>query len=405
MSIDTDLPLFDGTAFTTSSPRFSALLGAIREGVLDREEHDRPPFDAFQLVRHSRVGAIRLPLGEGGGVDIPTLLRTVADLATADSNVAHSLRNHYQFVESLLRRDAAEDEQWRLRVAQGELFGSAIAEPDRSVVGRREQIYATRIVDTGGEQRLYGEKIYSTGNLYADWLVVTAQTSAGSPVRVIVPARADGVVHVDDWDGIGQRFTGSGTTRFDGVLVPVESVFEATVGNGSPAYTATFPQLYLTAVVAGILRDVTEDAARVVRGRNRSFYHSSADQPTDDPLVQLTVGQLSSHAYAAGALVESAARTLDRAVHAHGTADEHTLTSAAALDAARAKVVVDELALASASQLFDTGGGSAVRRSAQLDRHWRNIRTLVSHNPRTLKARAIGDLEISGRPLPNGAFF
>ena len=58
-----------------------------------------------------------------------------------------------------------------------------------------------------------------------------------------------------------------------------------------------------------------------------------------------------------------------------------------------------------AGELFDVGGGQAVRQSSHLDRHWRNIRTLASHNPRTYKARAVGAYEIDGTPLPNGAFF
>ena len=73
--------------------------------------------------------------------------------------------------------------------------------------------------------------------------------------------------------------------------------------------------------------------------------------------------------------------------------------------AAKAKVVIDELANRAASELFDVGGGSTVRRGAHLDRHWRNIRTLAAHNPKTYKAKAIGAYEISGEPLPRGGFF
>jgi hypothetical protein len=37
-----------------------------------------------------------------------------------------------------------------------------------------------------------------------------------------------------------------------------------------------------------------------------------------------------------------------------------------------------------------------------LDRHWRNARTLASHNPRVYKARILGDWLINDKdPLPN----
>jgi alkylation response protein AidB-like acyl-CoA dehydrogenase len=68
-------------------------------------------------------------------------------------------------------------------------------------------------------------------------------------------------------------------------------------------------------------------------------------------------------------------------------------------------VVVDELTIRSGSQLFDAGGASATKKADNLDRHWRNARTLASHNPDTHKARAIGDYAINGTPLPAKGFF
>src|SRR4051794_23174582 len=40
-------------------------------------------------------------------------------------------------------------------------------------------------------------------------------------------------------------------------------------------------------------------------------------------------------------------------------------------------------------QLFDVGGASATKKSKNLDRHCRNIRTLASNNPTVYKAQAI----------------
>ena len=73
--------------------------------------------------------------------------------------------------------------------------------------------------------------------------------------------------------------------------------------------------------------------------------------------------------------------------------------------AARLKIVVDELGPATASVLFEVGGGSTVRQGLHLDRHWRNIKTLSAHNPRNYKLRVIGDYELNGTPLPVGPFF
>ena len=50
--------------------------------------------------------------------------------------------------------------------------------------------------------------------------------------------------------------------------------------------------------------------------------------------------------------------------------------------------------------LFDALGASATKKPAGLDRHWRNARTLASHNPRIYKHRIIGDFAVNGTPPP-----
>jgi alkylation response protein AidB-like acyl-CoA dehydrogenase len=77
----------------------------------------------------------------------------------------------------------------------------------------------------------------------------------------------------------------------------------------------------------------------------------------------------------------------------------------AALLAAQAKIIADDLAIRNGSLLFDVGSASSTKRETNLDRHWRNARTLSSHNPTTYQARAIGDYEINGTPLPAKGFF
>jgi len=77
----------------------------------------------------------------------------------------------------------------------------------------------------------------------------------------------------------------------------------------------------------------------------------------------------------------------------------------ASLLTSKAKVFVDEVTVRSAGLLLDGGGASATKQSYNLDRHWRNARTLASHNPGTYRARAIGDHAINGTPLPVNGFF
>jgi hypothetical protein len=48
---------------------------------------------------------------------------------------------------------------------------------------------------------------------------------------------------------------------------------------------------------------------------------------------------------------------------------------------------------------------SASQASANLDRHWRNIRTISTHNPTINKASAVGDFLVKGTPPPRNGFF
>jgi alkylation response protein AidB-like acyl-CoA dehydrogenase len=385
------------------------LINRIDAEVLDRERERRPPFREFELVREARLGALRLPVEQGGaGASLRELFEVVIEISAADPNLAHSLRNHFVFTENRLRvtRDGSDDE-WLRKVSQGLIFGAAATELGIGKAGRRDQNFTTRLSLTPDGYRLNGTKFYSTGNIYADWIVVSAQTTDDTNIRVVIPTDRPGVVLDDDWDGIGQRLTGSGTTRLADVHVELaEILHESATWFDDVPYQATLPQLYLTAVIAGILRRVVRDAVALVHARQRTFYHAAADNPADDPILQQTVGQLASIAYAADAAVLAAADALGESTDAvlAGKPDGGRALQAS-LRAAKAKVVVDEIAQRAASMVFDVGGATAVRQGAQLDRHWRNIRTLASHNPSTYKAKWIGGYEINGTPLPTGAFF
>jgi alkylation response protein AidB-like acyl-CoA dehydrogenase len=48
------------------------------------------------------------------------------------------------------------------------------------------------------------------------------------------------------------------------------------------------------------------------------------------------------------------------------------------------------------SRLFEVGGATAVLSESGLDRHWRNARTIASHNPAIFRQAAIGDYLLNG---------
>ena len=232
-------------------------------------------------------------------------------------------------------------------------------------------------------------------------------TPAGDTAFAILPTNREGVELVDDWDGFGQRLTGTGTTIFTNVWIAADEVILDTDSDKDYLFYNIVPQLFLTAINAGIVRSVLRDATTLVKKRSRVFYHAASEQATDDPLLQQTIGQIATNAFAAEAIVLASADVLDRleAAKIQGEEVESAVALEAALSAAKAKLIVDDLALRSATLLFDVGGASTTKKSANLDRHWRNARTLSSHNPNPFKARAIGNYEINGTPPPTKGFF
>ncbi|HEX2885482.1 acyl-CoA dehydrogenase family protein [Vineibacter terrae] len=391
---------------TPGSPALRRLVEAVTAGAEARETGEASARDAVDLVRQARLGAVRLPPSLGGfGLTLRELFEIVIDLAEADPNIPHILRNHYAFVERALRvPDNPRYRRWLGYVRDGRIIGLGASELGTQNIGVGNG--ETRAEPAGEAYVLNGRKYYSTGNFYSDFILVNASTPEGKPVAALVPTHAPGVNVDDDWDGIGQRLTASGTTILTNVAVSSNDVLFIEDEDVRVPHQATLPQLYLTAIIAGILRSVVKDASAVLKRRDRNYYHAVASRPAEDPLLQQTVGRLASAAFVAEATVLRAAEALDRAARsAIGGTPDHDLFVEAALRTAKSKVVIDDIALHAANQLFEVGGASAARQSQRLDRHWRNIRTISSHNPISYKARAIGDHIVNGTPIPSASFF
>lgn len=393
---------------TPDSPQLAELLAEIGAESAVRERDRIAPYEQIDLLRAARFGALRVPREYGGaGTTLRETFRLIMALASADSNVAHILRSHFAFVEQTLRStDPAQRERWLRRAAAGTFVAGAATELGSHKVGAES--FGTRLRrDADGTLRLNGVKYYSTGSLYADELLYIAVDDEERIVSVIVPADRAGVTLEDDWDGLGQSLTGTGTTRLEDVAVDPEEVLERNaLGDDGPVKRFGVLQLYITAVVAGATRNAANDAIALVRSRaGRPFAHAAAS-PAEDPLLQEVVGEMVSAAYAAEAIVLRAAEAQD--AEADSVVDglpDQGLADRAALEAAEAKIAVDQIALAATARLFDLGGASATKREKNLDRHWRNVRTLSTHNPLLHKAQAVGDGALNGTPLPPNWFF
>ncbi|KWR71695.1 acyl-CoA dehydrogenase family protein [Pseudomonas sp. PI1] len=374
-------------------------LAAIAEGAAERERLRQLPHEQVRALAADRLLCFRIPAEYGGaGASVRDTVQFVIDLAAVDSNVAQSLRPSFAFIEGLLARgDQAEQQRWFPRFLAGEVFGNAGWE-----IGGANGAVSARLRRDGEAFRASGSKFYSTGSLYADWVSAVALDEDDRPVSFVVPRDREGLELLDDFDAMGQRLTASGTTRLNDLLVQPGEIRPRVVEEGQRSIVTPFLQLFLGAVEAGIARNALTDAVAFARDHARPIKHSSAQRSVDDPYVEFAVGEISARALAAEAVILRAAERLDEA-WAAGL--EHDAVNLAAVEVAQAQYIAVESALKAAELLFDVGGASTTGRQHNLDRHWRNARTLANHNPRHWKAAVVGAWRLKGSEPPTSGLF
>ncbi|MEX6664822.1 acyl-CoA dehydrogenase family protein [Pseudomonas sp. W2-17] len=392
-------PLSLGTDYEALASRFRPLFQQIAAGSLEREQARTLPYEPIKWLKHAGFGAVRVPREYGGaGASVEQLFQLLIELAEADSNIPQSLRGHFAFVEDQLNSPpTAERDTWFRRFVEGDLVGNAWTETGTVKLGE----VITKATPDGVQFLLSGKKYYSTGSLFSDWIDVYAQRADnGADVIAVVDAHHAGVQQSDDWDGFGQRTTGSGTSVFNNVPVPATHIIPF---ENRFKYQTAFYQLVLLAVLAGTGRAIERDLTQQIRERTRVYSHGNASRVSADVQIQQVVGHISAQVYAAQATTLQSARPLQQAYEARfsGNAEaERTANMAAEIETAKAQVVVSELVLRAASDLFNALGASGISVNKALDRHWRNARTVASHNPLIYKAKIVGDWSINGTEPP-----
>lgn len=376
--------------------RFSPVLRDIAARARDHERAGTRPYDEVRALADAGFGALRLPVSEGGsGVSIRELFELLVALGEADSNQPQLWRNHLAFVEDRLLAGSDADPFWRERIAAGDVFGGAWSERG---AGGLDKV-GTRLARDAEGGVLDGTKYYSTGSIYADWISVFALDDAEKPIIAIVATDAPGVARLDDWNGIGQRQTGSGTTVFAGVRVELSAIYDF---EERVPYQETAYQLTLLASLVGVGRAARSELVDAVRSRARNYPHGLDPEPRNDAQLQAIVGRVSALVTTAEAVLLRAASLVDPVADAlaagEDAASEHVqaLATTAAVAAYEAQITVTDAILEVTTILYDALSSSAVLESSQLDRHWRNARTITSHNPRIYKARVIGDWLLNG---------
>lgn len=353
------------------------------------------PYDLVEELSGSGLLAITVPREHGGaGVTARTLGEVFTELSAGDSSLGQIPQNHFFFVNVLAHAGTSEQQRFfYAEVLGGKRFGNALSERG-SKTAHDFRIAFTPQQDGG--YLLDGTKYYSTGSLFAHWIPVYANDPQGRLHAAWVPADARGVMVIDDWNGMGQRTTGSGTVVFTKVSVPAAHVVPAHLIFEKTEIFGAFGQYMHGCVDLGIAIAALRDGKRLIRTAARPWWEAGVAHAADEPAVIERFGELALLVRAARALVAAAGDALDAA--RDNLTEETSAEASVAVAAARAQA--DTAALTVSSEIFALIGSRSTIEDLNLHRHWRNARTHTLHDPRRWKIRHIGDWELNDTPPP-----
>jgi acyl-CoA dehydrogenase len=246
------------------------------------------------------------------------------------------------------------------RVASGDLYVTfGVTEPEAGTDTTRIR---TRAVDEGAEWRVSGSKVWNTGALRGDLVLLLVRTSEPAPgerrglglTLLLVDLHSDGI-DIRPIPKIGRNALTSCEVFFNDVSVPKDAVV-GKVGQGfyQLLYSLNSERLFVAAETVGLGRWALEAAVRYGNERRVFGRAIGQNQAVQHPLAKSYLGLL------------AAAEVLYRAVDEYeskGGAEVGALANAA-------KYLCSEAAAATTDAAMQTFGGYSFAREYNIGRHW-----------------------------------
>ena len=356
------------------------------EGRDERDQQRLLPYAEVELFSQKGLGAIRIPKRYGGAfVSNKTVAHVFRILNKADSSLGQIPQNQIALLN--LIEIVGTEEQKRFiynEILQGRRLANG--GPERNT--KNTTSLNTKLTIENGRYFVDGEKFYSTGSSFADWLAVKAIHPEGHAVLTIINRHEQGVEVVDNWNGFGQRTTSSGTVILKHAEVDPLLIFDERKLTQQPTLRGAFSQLIQVSIDVGIAEAAFADTLTAVH-KARPIIDSGVDKASQEHYTLQEVGKLNVLLDAAILLLDDAAEYLDELDGKENlTAEE---AAKASILVAEAKVYANDAALQISEKLLELGGSRASLAQHNLDQHWRNARVHTLHDPVRWKIHTIGD--------------
>ncbi|NAR63425.1 SfnB family sulfur acquisition oxidoreductase [Acinetobacter haemolyticus] len=356
-----------------------------------RDQNRILPTEQINQFSQKGLGGIRIPKQYGGAfVSNKSLAHVFRILSKADANVGQIPQNQFGLLNFINITGSETQKQF---IYAEILAGKRIANGGPEKNSKDTKAIQTTLTLENGQYLLNGEKFYSTGTCFADWLAIRALHPDGYTVLAIVDRYAAGVEVINDWNGFGQRTTASGTVKLRNVVVDPALFFDERIIADTPNIRGAYSQLLQVAIDVGIAEAAFDDTLSSIR-KARPIIDAGVEKASEEHYTLQEVGKLNILLDAAILLLDEAAEYLDEL-------DQLTEISAeqaarASILVAEAKIYANDAALHISEKLLELGGSRASLSQHNLDQHWRNARVHTLHDPVRWKFHAIGDYYLNG---------
>ena len=364
------------------------------EALVNRNIRDQQrilPYEAIEHLSQKGLGGIRIPKRYGGAfVSNKTLAQVFRILSKADSNVGQIPQNQISLLNLI---DLMGNEEQKKRVFGEILAGKRLANGGPERQSKDSKTVHTTLIQNGEVWVLNGEKFYSTGSIFADWLAIKALHPEGHVVLVLVDRFTNGIEIEDDWNGFGQRTTASCTIKLNQVHIDPALIFDERLLTQAPNYRGAYSQLMQVAIDVGIAEAAFTDLISAVK-KARPVIDANVEKASLEHFTIQETGKLQVLLDAAIALLDDAAEYLDELDSQFEVTDAQA--ARASILVAEAKVYANDAALTISEKLLELGGSRASLSQHNLDQHWRNARVHTLHDPVRWKIHAIGNYYLNG---------
>ena len=356
------------------------------EGRNQRDQQGLLPYAEVNLFSQRGLGGIRVPKAYGGAfVSNQTLAQVFRIINKADANLGQIPQNQFGILNIV---DLVGSEAQKKFIYAQVLKGKRIANGGPERYSKDTKTLSTQLSIENGRYVVNGEKYYSTGSAFADWIAVKAWHPDNYVVLLINDRHADGLKVLNDWDGFGQRTTSSGTVRLDRVEVDPFLIFDERRLSSAPTYRGAYSQLLQVAIDVGIAEAAFADTLTAIY-KARPIADAKVEKAALEPFTIQEVGKLNVLLDAAILLLDDAAAYLDE-LDALAEVDAQQAARASIL-VAEAKVYANDASLLISEKLLELGGSRSSLYANNYDQHWRNARVHTLHDPVRWKLHILGD--------------